>query len=275
MQASRAFILSLLVASLFFVLPGVLAQSTAISELSYPSGIAPDTLNPVSVTATVSYKDAGPGYSLIVGILDVDKSPSTPIQGIATSSPDVCVNQPILAAYCVARTSGSSGAEHLEFKIGGILDDQRVAGNWNLSVTAALYNANNTLIASSMSSVPFTVAVSPATLTIIVPAKAVVWVDGVKQQPGTIHIPVSGGPHNITVPAIVAVDAATRLRFDHWADSMTQPNRTVTINLSSSLEAVYVTQYRLSFSGQTQSALGEGWYDSGSLATFSVWRLDR
>lgn len=185
------------------------------------------------------------------------------------SSPDACLNQPILSAYCLTRTSGSSGLEHIEFKIGGILGDQLPEGNWNLNMTAALYNTNNTLVARSVSSVPFTISVSPIILTVIVPGKAVVWVDGVKQRPGSIEIPISAGQHNVTVPGIVDVDESTRLRFDHWTDSITQPNRTVSIDLSKSLEAVYVTQYRLTIAGQGTSA-GEGWYDSGYTATFSV-----
>ena len=275
MHASRVLLPLLLLISLSIVFSNVHAQTTSISELSYPPGLPQDTLSPISVTATVSYRDAGPGYTLVVGILDMDRSPPSFVSGFAMGSPDACVNQPILSAWCVSKTSGSSGTEHLEFKIGGILGDSRTAGSWKLNMTAALYNANNTLVASSVSSVPFTISVSPSVLTVVVPAKAVVWVDGVKQQPGTIQIPVDAGAHNVTVPSIVEVDAGTRLRFDHWKDGPTQPNRTVTISLSRIFEAVYVTQYRLSIAGQTASTAGEGWYDSGYTATFSVAETDQ
>jgi hypothetical protein len=262
--------LFLITVSLAVALPTIHAQSTSISELSYPPGMAGDSFDPVTVTATVTYRDADPGYTLLVGILDMDRPSADFVPGIATGSPGGCLNQPVLLAWCVSRTQGSSGVEHLEFRIGGILGGNAGVESWNLNMTAALYDANNTLVHGSVSSVPFRIALSPMTLEVLVPAGAVVWVDGVKQQAGPVQLPIGAGTHNVTVPEIVQVDEGTRLRFDHWKDGPTQPNRIITVNLSESIEAVYVSQYLLTITGQTPSTQGGGWYDQGYVATYST-----
>lgn len=270
MSRSRALILVLIALSLAFHLLPVRAQSTSISDLSYPLATAQDSLDPITITATVIYTDAGPGYTLAVGILDMNASPRIVVPGIATSSPDACVNQPVLSAMCISKPTGSSGAERVEFRIGGILGGNFAVEDWNLNMTAALYDANNRLVASSASSVPFRISVSPMTLSVIVPTKAAVWVDGVQQQEGPVQVHVRAGTHNVTVPSIVDLDQGTRLRFDRWRDGLIEPNRTVTMDLSSTIEAIYVTQYRLTIVGQAASTMGEGWYDTGYVATFST-----
>jgi hypothetical protein len=270
LRISRIAVLLLLFAALAWTFPDVHAQTTSITELHHPLGALAGSMDPISVTATVSYRDAGPSYVLVVGILDMGLIPSRITPGLVTSSPDQCANQAILAAFCAVKTTGSSGVEHLEFKIGGILGDRRAEGNWNLNMTAALATSNNTLVQNSTSSILFTVTIASMILTVRVPATVAVSVDGVKQVPGSVQIPVAAGPHNITVPVIAQVDNTTRLRFDSWADGFSEPNRTVNLNLSRSFEAVYATQYRLSIAGQAASATGQRWYDAGSIATFSV-----
>lgn len=226
-------------------------------------------MNPISVTATVSYRDAGPGYLLVVGILDKGIPPKI-VQGIVTSSPDQCVNQLVLAALCTIQTSNPQGSEHLEFKIGGILTDQIGVGTWNLNMTAALVTSNNILVRNSGSSTPFSITISPLILTIKVPAGVTVSVDGVKQSPGPAQIPASAGSHNVSVPVTADLGNETRLRFARWTDGIVVPNRTVRISGSRSYEAIYVKQYRLSIAGQATSAGGQGWYDAGSSTTFFV-----
>jgi hypothetical protein len=251
------------------LLPSVHAHTTKIAELRHPTGIVAGSLDPISVTATVSYQDSEPGYFLVVGILNTIV-PFRVIPGIATSFPDQCVNEPVLAAICVIKTNSTSGVEHLEFKVGGILGDQQGEGSWNLNMTAALITSNDTLVENSESSILFSITISSVILTVTVPASVTVSVDGVKQTPGPVQVPVSSGPHSIAVPAIAQVDNETRLRFDSWTDGFVVPNRTVKISVSRSLEAVYVAQYRLSIAGQATSAMGQGWHDTGSVVTISV-----
>ena len=269
LRISQIAVLLLLFASLASTAPNAYAQATSITDLRHPTSAEAGNSEPISLTATVSYRDAKPSYLLVVGILSTG-APSKIIPGIATSSPDRCVNQPILAAFCVIKISNASGAEHVEFKIGGILGDPQGEGPWNLNMTAALATSNNTIVANSRSSILFSITISPMILTVKVPANVSVSVDGATQPPGPVQVPVSAGSHNMTLPTIVQVNDTVRLRFDSWADGFAVPNRTVKLSASGTYEAVYVTQYRLSIVGQATSATGQGWYDPGSSVTISV-----
>ena len=250
-------------------LPSVRAQTTSITELHYPTSTAATDLNPISVTATISYRDARPGYMLVVGILNVGAPPKI-VPGITTSSPDQCANPSVLAAECTIQTNNSQGVEHLEFKIGGILGNSPGLGNWILNITAALTTSNNTLVQSSVSSISFSITVSPMILTVQVPAGVAASIDGVKQPPGPVQVPISAGSHNMTVPVTVEFNNETRLEFSRWSDGFAVPNRTVKISASTTYEAIYVKQYQLRINGYANSALGQGWYDAGSNATVSV-----
>lgn len=273
MNSSRMLLVSvLLIASLALFFPNVQAQTTRIVELRHPVHVLAGGLEPFTVQAVVSFQDAQPKSSLAVGIVDIDSKPQKIIPGIVTTaSPDQCVNQPALQALCVMNLHASSGTEDLAFKIGGILGDQPPRpGTWDLNMTAGLLDSNNTLIAKSVSSVPFEVELTPLSLTVNVPSHVTVAVDGVEQPPGSVTIGVAAGSHNISVSLIAEVDSGTRLRFDRWSDGFTGLNRTVTVRSASAFEAVYFTQYRLTLEGEQGTASGQGWYDAGSTATFSV-----
>ena len=270
LRSSRIIALLLVFASLASVLPTAHAQTTSIIDLHYPTSFVAGDLNPISVTATVGYRNAVAGYFLLVGISNLGQAPAKIIPGIVTSSPDRCVNQPVLAAYCLVKPHNSTGVEHLEFKIGGILRGPQKEGEWNLNMTAVLVTINDTLVENSSSTALFTITVSSMILTLRVPATVAVAVDGVKQPPGPVQLPVLAGAHNLSLPTTTQVDNTTRLKFDSWADGFFVPNRTVTVNSSTSYEAVYATQYRLTVTGQVASATGQGWYDAGTIATFSV-----
>lgn len=259
-----------LLLAILTTLPSVHAQTTGIADLHYPFGVVAGSPDPISVTATVSYRNAEPSYLLVVGIVDMGGTPQLVVPGIATSSPDQCAFQPTLAAFCIITPHNSSGPEHVEFKIGGVLGHRLPEGNWRLNMTAALLTSNRTIVENSASSALFTITVSSMFLAVKVPAAITVTVDGLQQSPGPIQLPISAGSHILSVPSIAQVDSTTRLRFDGWADGFAVSNRTVTIEMSRSYEAVYVTQYRLAIAGQAVSATGQGWYDAGSIATFSV-----
>ncbi len=228
------------------------------------------SLQPVSVTATVSYQNAGPSYLLAIGIEDMTTTPQRLVSGIPTSTPDPCTPQLALAALCTITPHNSSGLEHLEFKIGGILGNPLPQGNWKLNMTAALFTSDGAIVQNSASSVRFTITVSPMILTIKVPSGITVTVDGTQQSPGSIQLPMSAGTHTISVPRTVQVNSTTRLSFDSWTDGSPAPNRTITVQTSQAYQAVYVTQYLLTITGQAVSASGQGWYDAGSTAYFSV-----
>jgi len=269
-RSSRIVAVFLLFTFLASTVPIARAQTTSIIDLHYPTSFAVGNLNPISVTATVGYRNAERGYSLLIGILNSGETPAKIIPGIATSTPDPCVNEPVLAAYCMVKPQNSTGVEHLEFKIGGILGGSPSGKEWRLNMTAALASANNTLVENSGSTVLFTLAPSLVTLTLKVPEAVAVTFDGVRQPPGPLQLSVFAGTHSVSVPVIAQIDNTTRLKFDSWTDGFTVLNRTVELDSSRTYEAVYATQYRLTITAQGAPATGQGWYDAGSIATFSV-----
>lgn len=240
--------------------------------MTYDSTMVAGSLDPLSVKATVSFQDFPVNSTLVVAVLDAGKTPQSIVAGIATAQPDSCLNQPVLMALCEISPSSRSGKEQLEFKVGGILANQPQfnPGTWNLNMTAAIFDSKNDLIQKSVSAVNLSITISGLTLTVIVPPQVQAFVDGVQQSPGTVRIGTTAGGHNVTVPAFLDVDNATRLRFDHWNDGTTKPNMTATIKSDTTIQAFYFEQYRLTVTGPQLTATGEGWYDSGTVATFSI-----
>jgi hypothetical protein len=270
LRISRTPLLFFLVISLVLALPNVHAQTTTITNLRHPVHAVAGSLDPLTVTATVSYQGAKANYTLRVGVLDMDSN-NTLAPGITMSGPDKCLNQPVLLAYCVMKVPGSSGSESLEFRIGGILGEYvHPPGNWNLNITAAMYDLNGNLIPGSVSSIPFGITLTTITLTIQVPPTVNVTVDNETLPAGSASIPVIAGLHNITLPEIAPVNGMTRIRFDHWADGVNGTSRTIAMKTDASYQALYATQYRLAIIGDQGTGTGAGWYDQGSMASFSV-----
>jgi hypothetical protein len=277
MNSSKLFLVAvLLIASIALLFPNVQAQTTKIVVVRNPVHVLAGGSEPFTVQAIISFQDARPNSSLVVGVLDIDSKPQKVVPGIVTTaSPDQCTNQPALLALCAIKLHSLSGTENLEFKIGGILGGQpRRLGTWNLNLTATLLDSNSVLIAKSASSVPFGVDLSPLSLTVDVPTQVKSTVDGAEQRSGSVTVGVIAGSHNISVPLIAYVDSGKRLRFDRWSDGLTEPNRTVNVRSASRFEAVYAIQYRLTLTGEQGSGTGQGWYDAGSIARFSVPQVE-
>jgi hypothetical protein len=275
LNKSQALLLFLFVTSLALAFPNAYAvQTTRIYQLVHPSRTVAGGFDPIHVTATVYYNDTTPGNTLAVGILDAEMTPQRVIPGIVTSSPDPCLNQFVLTAFCVIDVKAASGAEQLNFRIGGILGGKRGPGNWNLNVTTALFDANNMLIPKTTSSILFGIELAPVTLKVTVPAAVAVSVDGVRQPPGSAAVGVALGEHNITVPSLVQLNPTTRLRFDHWPDGSTNMNRTILVTGDTSFDVAYVIQNLLTITGPQPNSSGAGWYDEGTTATFSVPRTE-
>ena len=255
-----------LIVCLFLMPSTVHAQTLSITRLTYPSIVPAGTLEPITVSAAIPYNGSKPGYWLLVGIADLN---STVVSGSADGLPNGCVGEPTGLAFCRSRVQSTSGIENVQFKIGGIFADvQRPPGPWQLQMLTNLNNANNTLVKKS--STPFTINFAPISLTIILPRNVSVWVDGTRYTLGSI--PVGLGRHMISVPSFAPLNETARLRFDGWADGVSLQNRTIQVTSSTTLRAIYVTQYLLTIqnSAQVVSVSGAGWYDAGSTATFSV-----
>jgi len=271
LNKAQILIVCLLVTSLVIALPNAYAvQATSIYGLTHPSQTIAGSAEPIYVTATVNYSDALPGNSLAVGVLDAEMKPQGIVPGIATSSPDPCLNQFVLTAFCIINVSAASGAEQLSFRIGGVLGGKHQPGVWKLNMTAAFFDSSGALIPKTTSSVLFGIELTPVTLRVTVPAAVAVSVDGLQQPPGPAAVGVALGEHNITVPLLVQVSPTTRLRFDHWPDGSTNANRIVFVTGDTNLDVAYMTQNLLTITGPQTNSTGAGWYDEGTTATFSV-----
>jgi hypothetical protein len=258
----------LLIILLYLSFSSVHAQTTSITQLLFPSSAHAGNLEPLPVSVVIPYNDVTPGYWLLVGIVDPQLN-NTIVAGSAAGSPSLCINQPTAQALCQAQLHSTSGVENLQFKIGGIFaNTQRAPGTWNLQMTAELLDSNSTIL--SRSDVPFAIYLTPVSLIIDVPNNATVWVDGTATTGG--NIPVAIGRHSISIPMFVAINDTERLSFASWSDGPTQPNRTLFVSSDMELKAVYHIQYRLSINSNAAEAnvSGAGWYDSDSLASFSV-----
>ena len=257
----------LLLAVFWLSFSAVFAQTTSITQLTFPSRALAGSLEPISVGVTVPYHDAKPGYWLVVGITDPQLN-NTVIAGTAEASPNLCVNQPIMQAVCQVQTQSGSGVETVQFKIGGIFANiQAGPGTWNLQITAELLDANYTVL--TRSDEHFAIYLATVSLVIDVPSNVTVWVDGVATTGGSI--PIALGRHSVSIPTFVAVNETDRLHFDHWSDGVLDPNRTVYVSSNAELTAFYHTQHRLVInSAAGANASGAGWYDDGSLADFSL-----
>jgi hypothetical protein len=239
----------------------------SFSQVNSPSSVLAGSLEPIPISAIIPYHDARAGYWLLVGIVDPQLN-LTVVPGIVMGSPNQCVN-PTGEAYCRIQIQSESGVENLQFKIGGIFaSTRRPPGCWNLQITALLLSSNGTVLVRL--DTPFIVNLVPVSLKINVPSNVTVVVDGIANS--SVEIPIALGRHSISIPMFVPRNETARLRFGHWSDGVTQPNRTMTISSSTQLTAVYLTQYRLVLSSNIvgPDISGAGWYDSGTLASFSV-----
>jgi hypothetical protein len=74
-----------------------------------------------------------------------------------------------------------------------------------------------------------------------------------------------------TSPSAV-VQKSSRLVFTGWTGSVTDGAQSITVAVSApmTVKANWKTQYYLSISTPYSEAVGEGWYDAGSTATFSL-----
>jgi hypothetical protein len=140
---------------------------------------------------------------------------------------------------------------------------------WNLALVAAILDDAHNPISNSYSDYTFTISVQTAlTLDIIVPDHIPVIVDGVNGS-GSIQLVLAAGKHSLSVPQFVQIDDVTRLRFSNWSDGSTDTNRSVELNHDITLNANYITQYRLQVITPVD-VNGAGWYDEGANVTLSV-----
>ncbi len=86
---------------------------------------------------------------------------------------------------------------------------------------------------------------------------------------------LAGSWARVVVATPIEEGTGTRYRFDKWTgaqlqDSSSSPVNLVYMDSPKILEAVWVTQYKLTVSSPYGQASGGGWYDKDQVATFSI-----
>jgi ribosomal protein L40E len=254
---------------LLFVItaPPVIAQTTSISNLQYPSKALLGSGKDIVVTFTVTYSLGYSGFALAAGILDMDAGDYA--AGTASSSPETCVSTSATLtgrAVCGFIPAAATGSTEFSFNLRFY-----GPGTYRLRVVAAMADYSGSVLTNSFSTQDFTIQVTDkVSLTIRAPDGVTVTIDGAQQNSGNVFTNVNLGTHTISVPDMVNVDSGTRLRFDRWADGFSLPTRTVNLQDDATFEATYVTQYSLTLESPQGSPTGAGWYDEGTSAQFSV-----
>jgi hypothetical protein len=243
---------------------GVSAQNTSISHLSYPSGNVAGTST--TVTFDLTYTGLNSSDLLVAAI--TDPTASNFADGIATSTPDQCISlattQYLGKTLCAWQLSSGSGAESVTFNVQ--FPGTHIQSYGFAAVTTILTGAGTFL---GVSKEPFSVTGGTTfELTVNTSYPVALVIDGSNSTSSPVEL--TPGQHVVSVPAFVQIDNSSRLRFDHWEDGSTQPNRTLNIRSDTTIAASFVPQYLLSLSSSQVNATGAGWYDDGSSAQFSV-----
>jgi hypothetical protein len=260
-------VLLLTAVSLNTALPGARAQSTNITDVTYPAHALFDlehrtTDPPLLVKATVSYSDAKAGDILSVVMFDLDSGNAA--RGTGRAAPEPC-NSSAGYAICLMAARSPSAFEFVEFLLVGFKPTMSFA------IIAVLFNATGSMIYESESDYEFAITMtSSLALNIRVPSIVAVSVDGVPQPEGNILLNLIPGPHKISIPEIAQLDNVTRLKFERWSDGVNATDRTVGLDHGTTLAAIYATQYLLFTTSSEGNVTGTGWFDEGSNAAFSV-----
>jgi hypothetical protein len=261
------FLLLLAVVSLNTSLPKVKAQSTNITDVSYPARAKFDlqhrtTDPPLLVKATVSYSGANPEDFLSVSIFDLDSGNLA--RGTGSAAPEPC-NSNAGYAICLMGIRSSSGIEFVEFLLVGFKPTMSFA------IVALLFNSTGSMIYESESDYEFAIVMtSSLALSIRVPGIVSVSVDGAQQPEGNVRLNLIPGVHRISVPETAQLDNMTRLKFEHWSDGVNETSRAVQLDRGMMLAAIYTMQYLLAARSPQAIVSGAGWYNDESNATFSV-----
>lgn len=268
-RCAMMFLISFLLAvSVLSAVPDIHAQTTSISNLSYPTAPVPSGGARVTFDVTYSSLSSSKGDVLLAFVFD--GATSTYASGSGSSSPDKCL--PLGAtqlngkAVCGWFLASSSGTEHLTFD----LQFSTHRTTYNLVATAAVATTAGEAIFTSLSEQKFSItAGSKLKLTVDTQSTVPITIDGTPVGVGTASLDVDPGTHSISVPGLVPIDNLTQLRFDHWDDGSNLPTRSVDVESDITIGAIFVTQHKFILVSPV-NATGAGWYDDGSTAHFSV-----
>jgi hypothetical protein len=259
-------LLLLIVASL--LLSSASAQTTSITNLRYPIG----RVSSGSVTVTFDLTYSGLSSSEVLSAFILYSGTENFAEGTGSSTPNSCLSLARSVelsgkAACAWLLSSSSGTEHLTFN----LDFAEHIQTYHLTAATGVVKTTGgvSAIESSFSAQDFSItAGNMAELTITTTFPVAVTVDGSTTVSDPIEL--TPGTHSVSVPALVQLDNVSRLRFDHWEDGSKEANRSINVQVDTSIEGTFVKQYMLNLIAPAVNATGAGWYDEGSTAHFSV-----
>jgi hypothetical protein len=250
--------------------PDARAQTTSIVNFQAPFHALAGRDITITLSASYNTNNAYNAYAFIAGIEDATLAPGYYVTGTAYSSSNICASRAETfhpnSASCGYVLTSTSGSDTITFHL--TLSSQQ---DYHLYVSTWLVDRSGNILQSSVSQQMFTISVSDKLRLMLAtkPYSATmrVLVDGISQI-GIVDVSV--GSHTISVPTSVPGNNNTQLRFDHWSDGSNDTTRVLNLQNDTTLTAFYLTQYRLSLSTQVNTSSGGGWYDSGSIATFSV-----
>jgi len=216
----------------------------------------------VIVTFTILYNNLTSSESIASAVITTQSN--TPITGAAASNPDPCLMTGQNAS-CIVQPHSSAGSESMTFVI--ILPSSQ---RYDLQAVVGFVDSSRHLIGTTVSSVNFNINVdNNILLTVSLPNSVPSSVDGAKQTPGTVTIPLQPGVHEVSVPQTAQFANGTRLVFDHWMDDSTQLSRTQDIEDDLTYAAYYNTQYELNVTDSSGTVTG-GWFNEGTAAQISA-----
>ena len=81
---------------------------------------------------------------------------------------------------------------------------------------------------------------------------------------------IAQGRHSVQIPAEIDLGSGARAKFEAWSDGSPNTLLSFQVNGDMLVTAIYRTQYYLTLVSEYGSARGNGWYDAGSNAAFSI-----
>ena len=269
---ARFFLLGLILSlSVFYVLAPVYAQTVSVSNLQYSSTSILG--KQITVSFTVNYGGASVGDILLVSVWDIQTNSYAPGSTVS-SNPSSCPQATgtySWAATCDYFISDLQGSETVSFAlaINSVGTYQFLAYGFLADSTGTKMIASTPLEHAASNPTLFSISViDKFTLTVDVPDKVSVTLDGAQEDSGYISLQLYPGSHTISVPDMVQIDSTSRLKFSGWLDGSKQTTRTFSLEYDTNFGATYVTQYLVN--ATADSTLQSGWYDQGTVLQFTV-----
>jgi len=225
----------------------------------------------------------GDGYTFEISFLDtglVNSSGSSVTLDWGWGGTDTSVPQKVdvilPSGYDVARVMSNGN----RIRYSRCSFNRRIQVEFTGSAPAKGYFSWTLYAARTTASLPAECTISPSMvpITIMTPfAGVTITVDGTSMQTGPdgdakFTVYAAQQTHSIQVPNDIEQGPGKRAIFQSWNDGNTQNARVIVVaNSPVTLMATYKTQYYLELRSQLGTTSGNGWYDEGSSASYSLF----